>query len=364
MKEINGYPMKPLTYVAAFFTAVSLAWTGYSITDLMEAGAWGLLAAVSVDGLWGVVQYLDSKGIGGRAVQVAGWITLAAACGLLGYHGWTINPAAAVAGALPPIVAKLAWIGDIRLRRDPAALAPDQEAEINDVIRESEYIARKTAAEIDRETAAEIARIQAQGKVAIVRTEVIFDVQLARLNKQAELDLRRPLELEPAAASSPVLAALDGRQEDRQEAASPARQEDPVTEWAVDSTETEYPIAPAVPVTGTAFGFGAVLTASTTRQEAAPAPARTTANTGRQEAASIARQQPAKRAARKPVSAAAKTRRPMEEWVKVAAPVLHSETERLGRQPSGPEFADAIAAAGLGAVSASTAKNIRANITG
>ncbi|MCX4525278.1 hypothetical protein OG982_06165 [Streptomyces sp. NBC_01551] len=360
MKEINGYPMNPLTYVAAFFTAVSLAWTGYSITDLMEAGAWGLLAAVSVDGLWGVVQYLDAKGIGGRAVQVAGWITLAAACGLLGYHGWTINPAAAVAGALPPIVAKLSWIGDIRLRRDPAALAPDQEAEINDVIRESEYIARKTAAEIDRETAAEIARIQAQGKVAIVRTEVIFDVQLARLNKQAELDLRRPLELEPAAASAPVLAAPDTRHDDRQEAANTARQEDPVTEWAVDSTETEYPIAPTVPAAGSAFGFGAVLTASTTRQEAAPAPA----STGRQEAASSARQQPAKRAARKPASTAAKTRRPMTEWVELAAPVLHAETERLGRQPSGPEFADAIAAAGLGAVSASTAKNIRAGITG
>ncbi|MCX4784647.1 hypothetical protein [Streptomyces sp. NBC_01264] len=197
MKEIRGVVVTPMTYVATFFTAVSLAWTGYSITDLMASGAWGLLAAVSVDGLWGVVQYLDYKGIGGRTVQVIGWITLAAACGLLGYHGHTINPAAAVAGALPPIVAKAAWIGDIRLRRDPTALEPSQEAEINDVIRESEYIARKTAAEIERNAAAEIALIRAEGRVTLARDDVNFEIGLERLRKRDELERRRPLELAP-----------------------------------------------------------------------------------------------------------------------------------------------------------------------
>jgi hypothetical protein len=93
--------VRPITAVAIFFTLVSLAWTGYSVTDLMEAGPWGLLAAVSVDGLWAVVQYLDYKGIGGRSVRSIGWLTLAAASGLLAYHGWTINPAAAAAARAP-----------------------------------------------------------------------------------------------------------------------------------------------------------------------------------------------------------------------------------------------------------------------
>lgn len=55
-------------------------------------------------------------------------------------------------------------------------------------------------------------------------------------------------------------------------------------------------------------------------------------------------------------------RRPMEEWVELAAPVFHREFRRLKRQPTGEEFADAIELAGLGAVSASTAKNIRTEI--
>lgn len=55
-------------------------------------------------------------------------------------------------------------------------------------------------------------------------------------------------------------------------------------------------------------------------------------------------------------------RRSMTEWVEVAGPVFHSEFERLQRQPTGDEFAEAIKKAGLGSVSASTAKNIRLKI--
>lgn len=55
-------------------------------------------------------------------------------------------------------------------------------------------------------------------------------------------------------------------------------------------------------------------------------------------------------------------RRSMTEWVDLAAPVFHAEFERLRRQPTGDEFAEAIKKARLGTVSASTAKNIRAEI--
>jgi hypothetical protein len=61
----------------------------------------------------------------------------------------------------------------------------------------------------------------------------------------------------------------------------------------------------------------------------------------------------------KKTSANGSTRRPMDEWVELAGPVFHEEFRQLRRQPTGPEFATAIANAGLGTVSASTAKNIR-----
>lgn len=182
-----------LTPIAIAFTLVSLCWTGWSITDLVQSGRWGILAAVSVDGLWGVVQYLSYKGIGGRITTAVEWITLGVACGLLAWHGWNITHAAAFAGALPPIVAKIAWTGDVKLRRDPTALTAEQETEINSVIRDSEYIARRRAAEIERDAAEDIALIRAQGKVAIERDEVTFQVELERIRKRDELSRRTPL---------------------------------------------------------------------------------------------------------------------------------------------------------------------------
>lgn len=182
-----------LTPIAIAFTLVSLCWTGWSITDLVQSGKWGILAAVSVDGLWGVVQYLSYKGIGGRLTAIVEWITLGVACGLLAWHGWNITHAAAFASALPPIVAKIAWVGDVKLRRDPTALTAEQEAEINTVIRDSEYIARRRAAEIEWEAAEEIALIRAQGKVTVERDDVTFQVELERIRKRDELSRRAPL---------------------------------------------------------------------------------------------------------------------------------------------------------------------------
>jgi T5orf172 domain len=57
-----------------------------------------------------------------------------------------------------------------------------------------------------------------------------------------------------------------------------------------------------------------------------------------------------------------RTRRAMTEWVALTTPVFHAEFERLKRQPTAHEFAEAIKKAGHGAVSASTAKNVRTEI--
>ena len=207
-----------LTPIALVFTAVSLCWTGWSITDLIQSGAWGVLAAVSVDGLWGVVQYLSYKRIGGRVIEVVEWVTLVVACSLLAWHGWGITPAAAFAGALPPIVAKISWVGDIRLRflrsYDPTALTAEQEAEINDVIRDSEYIARKEGAEIKRKAAKEIAEIEAKAEVDMVRLETNFRVGLEEATKRADLRRRTPVTLNdpttvrPETEPDPVVAEL------------------------------------------------------------------------------------------------------------------------------------------------------------
>lgn len=255
----------PMTPIAVFFTLVSLAWTGYSITDLMAAGMWGLLAAVSVDGLWGVVQFLNYKGIGGKTVRGLGWAALACASGLLAYHGSTINPAAAIAGALPPIVAKAAWLGDIRLRRDPTALTPGQESEINDVIRDSEYIARMKAATIRRDAAEEIALIQAQADVTLARDEADFMVGMERLRKRAELERRRPLGITAVEPAEPVEPTAQPAVEPAAHSPEPNGSTSPAMLVSSLATASEPPAHPAAPE-DRPFGFSAHLTAQSAQR--------------------------------------------------------------------------------------------------
>ena len=61
----------------------------------------------------------------------------------------------------------------------------------------------------------------------------------------------------------------------------------------------------------------------------------------------------------KKATASASIRRSPEEWADVASPVFDSLRDELGTVPTGRQFANAIASAGLGDVSESTAKNIR-----
>jgi hypothetical protein len=186
--------LTPLTPVATFFTAVSLAWTGYSVTDLIHSGTWGLLAALSVDGLWAVVQYLDYKGIGGRAMKALGWAALAAGCTLLGYHAWSINWGAVIASVLPPVVAKIAWIGDIRLRHNPAALTPDEVA----------TLARMERGMVFEEREHDIQMRQQRMRAELLMSEVStdFDIEVMRQDRVRDLRRRAPLAITPGPVAS------------------------------------------------------------------------------------------------------------------------------------------------------------------
>jgi TRAP-type C4-dicarboxylate transport system permease small subunit len=100
-------------------------------------------------------------------------------------------------------------------------------------------------------------------------------------------------------------------------------------------------------------------------------PARTvddpTASVDRSDAPSVD-EKPAKppttRRPKAPRSAAGKRppRRPLDEWVEIAKPIFHAEFQRLRRQPTANEFAQAIDRAGHGLPSDTVAKTIRAEI--
>lgn len=130
----------------------------------------------------------------------------------------------------------------------------------------------------------------------------------------------------------------------------------------------ETPAAPPTPTPApapTSDSTTAKTAANNDRQDASSGAANNRQNEPAKTAAPVAkkatspgRQKPAKSTAKK----AASTRRSMDEWVALTEPIFHAEFARLRRNPTATEFATAIANAGHGKPSDSTAKNIRTEI--
>jgi hypothetical protein len=253
--------LTPLTPVATFFTAVSLSWTGYSVTDLIHSGTWGLLAAVSVDGLWAVVQYLEYKGIGGRTTKALGWAALAGACTLLGYHAWSINWGAVIASVLPPVVAKIAWIGDIRLRHNPAALTPEEVAALARMERGMVFEEREHDIRMRQQ------RMRAELLVSEVSTD--FDIEVMRQDRVRDLQRRAPLSLTagPAAQPTEPVEPPAQRPSEPPEPASSA----PTFVLGSSQAAAPEPLAQPAEPGGRSFGFSAHLTAQSAQRAKAVA---------------------------------------------------------------------------------------------
>lgn len=201
----------PILYGAVALAALSLAWSVYSITDLMNSGPYGLTVALAGDIGWITVLWAEAHGvtIAGRTwpATVAGWLIAVGVGVLLAVHGAAAAEhatAQAIAGPFVVAVGKLVWLFALASMRDPAALTTEQEAEIHSVMRDSEYEARLYGAEIKRiERAAdtEIARINAEARTVLARDDVNFEVGLARVRKRDEIARRTPLAI--TAGSSP-----------------------------------------------------------------------------------------------------------------------------------------------------------------
>lgn len=208
---LKGKP--PIFYGAVLLAALSLAWSAYSITDLMDSGPFGLTVALAGDIGWITVLWAEAHGvaIAGRTwpAVVAGWLIAVGVGVLLAVHGAAADEhamAQAIAGPFVVAVGKLVWLFALAAMRDPSALTPEQEAEIHAVMRDSEYEARLHGAEIERiERAAdtEVARINAEARTVLARDEVNFEVSLARVHKRDEIARRTPLAITAGPAAEP-----------------------------------------------------------------------------------------------------------------------------------------------------------------
>ncbi|MEU3220020.1 hypothetical protein [Streptomyces sp. NPDC006971] len=197
MKTQKTHP-PAIIYGAAALGALSLIWSAYAITDLMHSGAFGLSVAVAGDIGWITVLWAQWRGITilGHAwtATAAGWLIALAVGVLLVMHGAEKTTAQAIAGPFVVLVGKIVWEFALAAMKDPAALTPEQQAEIDSVMRESAHAAGLSHAR----SAAEIAEIRDQATVTMARDEADFDVWLQRTRFHGELQRRTPIALPPA----------------------------------------------------------------------------------------------------------------------------------------------------------------------
>lgn len=187
---------------ALAMTAGSLVWTAYGIQDLL--GYQGIPAIIAVESLYLSLHYAEIKAVGGKKTRITlailGWIAALALGAFLCVHAateWGVM--AAVPAAVPPLASKLLWwIDEQLIRRDSLDATPEMKAAHAKVVREAEHTARMAEAGIKAEASQEVARLKALGEVAMTRSEVMFQVDLDRLNKEDELRVRKPLGQAPA----------------------------------------------------------------------------------------------------------------------------------------------------------------------
>lgn len=244
----------PLIYPAAVLSVASLAWTTWSLVDLLGTGLIGITVAAGADVIWGSVILAEARRlrVAGKAwvVPFVGWITLLAVAVLLVWHGIDKNVLAmAAAGPLLPLGAKAVWALALADMRDPAALTDDELHQLARMERGMTFEEAKHRIEMRRR------EMGAELQMSELSTD--FDIELMRQDKTRELSRRRPLELPPGEANAPQISrAIEGE-----------------TFASVDSVTSHPDEANAAARsvdTGEVFGFAAALDQGETRSEISP----------------------------------------------------------------------------------------------
>jgi len=200
----NPRPTAPVTITARapralayLFTAGSAAWTLYSVWDLLGTGLISITTGAGAEGLWvgGMLAYRAKPT---RLTAAAMFAGLAGTLAILAVHGASAYHWGGIVAVVPPLAAELFWHITAQLSADPTDLTPEQQDEVNGVLREARHVTARAAAEQaleDAEHAAKLARIRRDGELRQAEDLADFDVAVSRIDMQRQIARRTPLML-------------------------------------------------------------------------------------------------------------------------------------------------------------------------
>ncbi|MFE2912842.1 hypothetical protein [Kitasatospora indigofera] len=183
--------------LATLFTIASAVWTLYSVWDLLGIGPVAITAGAGAEGLWvgGMLAYRAKPT---RLTATAMIVGLVATLAILAVHGFGAYHWGGIVAIVPPLAAELFWHVDAQLSADPTELTPDQQDEVDDVIRQARHITARAAADQareDAEHAAKLARIRRDGQLRQAEDLADFEVAVSRIDMQRQITRRAPLML-------------------------------------------------------------------------------------------------------------------------------------------------------------------------
>lgn len=189
----------PLLYPAAFLSLASLAWTTWSLVDLLGTGWIGFTVAAGSDIVWGSVIIAEARGlrIAGRSwiVPALGWTTLLTVAVFLASHGIARESIAmAAAGPFLPFGAKVVWALALADMRDPASLTHQELHQLARMERGMVFEEREHGIRMRQQ------RMRAELLMSEVSTD--FDIEAMRQDRVRDLRRRAPLAITPGPAPS------------------------------------------------------------------------------------------------------------------------------------------------------------------
>lgn len=226
----NTTSTRPLVITAAIPSVLSLAWTAWSIADMVPA-PWpiAVAAGIALDiALVAAVALAWMAPSVTRPAQVASWVVAALAAAAIGVHSFEITPALALLAAVP-LVAKGLWhlalvaktaadaaqkqAEDARRkaeqeqkqkqRRLSTNLTEDEEAKVADLKRRAAFT--KEQAEAQRELDAATSEAQHRAKLAQIQRQA--EEQMAADEATAQIHVRRHELAQQINLAAPVAAA-------------------------------------------------------------------------------------------------------------------------------------------------------------